>query len=444
MMGLDRNLKHALLPVLFLAVGLPAGFPGAGGSPEIAQIVSEISAERIKTHVERLSEIRSRHVASPGIWEATRYIRNHFEALEPLQAELDEWEEEISRLNNRRIRLANVVAILPGRSQPDRFVVVSGHYDSRASDPRDAESRAPGAVDDASGTAVTMELARVLSRRRFDASIAFIAFTGEEMGLYGSRHWAEAAREQGMHIEAMLTNDIVGNSEGGGGHLGNRSMRVFSEGVPTGESEAAARFRVRAGGEVDGPSRQLARYVKAMGEAYLPGFSIDLIYRRDRFGRGGDHIAFNEQGYAAVRLSEKFENYRRQHQDVRVEAGVGYGDLPEFFDAEYAAFICRVNAAVLAGLANAPTRPRNVRIKGAVDYHTTLAWEPVEAEDLAGYRILIRTTDSATWDRAVFVGDTTRHTLEGMIVDNYFFAVQAVDREGFSSLPAFPQGFLRE
>ncbi len=183
--------------------------------------------------------------------------------------------------------------------------------------------------------------------------------------------------------------------------------------------------------------------MKSIGETFLPGFEIDLIYRRDRFGRGGDHTAFTEQGYPAVRMSEKYENYRRQHQDVRVEDGVEYGDTAEFFDADYAASICRVNAAVLASLANAPPRPRNVRIKGAVDYNTTLEWDGVAAADLAGYQILIRATDSPVWQRTVFVGNTTRHTLEGIIVDNYFFAVQSLDRDGHASLAAFPSGFLR-
>ncbi len=439
-----RNHFLNALAAGFLLIGATvAALPGAGAREEISEILSEISAERLKTHVDRLAGIHSRHVASSGIWEAARYIREHFQGSASLRVELDEWEEEIQRLDGRNLRLANVVAILPGHSDPERYLVVSGHYDSRASDPKDADSRAPGAVDDASGTAVTMELAEVLSRRQFDASLIFIAFTAEEMGLNGSRHWAAQARERGMHIEAMLTNDIVGNSQGGGGHRGNTSMRVFSEGVPGDEGEEAARFRQRAGGEVDGVSCQLARYVKSIGETFLPGFEIDLIYRRDRFGRGGDHTAFTEQGYPAVRMSEKYENYRRQHQDVRVEDGVEYGDTAEFFDADYAASICRVNAAVLASLANAPPRPRNVRIKGAVDYNTTLEWDGVAAADLAGYQILIRATDSPVWQRTVFVGNTTRHTLEGIIVDNYFFAVQSVDRDGHASLAAFPSGFLR-
>ncbi len=415
--------------------------PQAGD--EIPQLLSEISPERLKTHVERLAGIHSRHVGSQGIWEATRYIREHFEKQPALQVQLDEWEEELDRLDGKKLRLANVVAVLPGVSEPDRLILVSGHYDSRASDAKNPESRAPGAVDDASGTAVTMELAQVLSGHQFDASLVFIAFTAEEMGLIGSRHWAAQARQQDREVEAMITNDIVGNSEGGGGHRSDTSLRVFSEGVPSGETEEAARFRVRAGGEVDGPSRQLARYVKELGERYVPGFRVDLIYRRDRFGRGGDHTAFTAQGYPAVRISETFENYRRQHQDVRVEDGIQYGDLPEYFDASYAAQICRINAAVLASLANAPSAPRNVRIKGAVDYHTTLAWDAVSAADLAGYQILIRATDSPTWERSVFVGKATQHRLEGVIVDNHFFGVQAVDQDGYASLPSFPSGFLR-
>lgn len=426
--------------VLLLAGGLTT--ETLSRENKVREILEQISPERLRHHVESLAAIHSRHVTSATIEQAWSYLRDEFQKHPGLEVELDEFEEEVARLGGKKVRMVNVVATLRGRTDPDRLLVVSGHYDSRASDPTDAHSRAPGAVDDASGTAVALELARVLSRYDFDATLVFIAFSGEEMGLLGSRHWAQRARRQGLHIEAMITNDIVGNSHGGAGHVSNTEMRVFSEGVPEAETEEQARLRRSIGGEVDSPARQLARYAKWIGEHYLPDFRVELIYRRDRFGRGGDHTPFSQAGYPAVRFSEKYENYRRQHQDVRVEQGIEYGDLPGYFDEEYAARIARVNAAILASLADAPPAPSRVAIGGAVQYDTTLKWQRVEASDLAGYRVLIRETSSPEWQKEVFVGDVDQVVLQGMIVDNFFFAVQAVDRDGNASLPVFPSQLL--
>ncbi len=419
-------------------------FPAyANQNAKIQKIVSEVSAQNLRRHVEALASIHSRHVLNEGIWEAARYIRSEFEKNPRLEVALDEFNQNIPRLDDRSVRMANVVATLRGTTDPERYYVVSGHYDSRASRGGDGEQRAPGAVDDGSGTALVIELARVLSRYDFEASLIFIAFTGEELGLIGSRHWADQAAERKLQVDAMITNDIVGNSRGGSGLLGNTSMRVFSEGVPVNEDERGARLRRSIGGEVDSPARQLARLVKEVGESYVPGFQVRLIYRRDRFGRGGDHTSFSEKGYPAVRFSEIYEDYRHQHQDVRMEDGVQYGDLPEFFDEVYSARIARVNAAVLSTLADAPPPPGNVGIKGAVAYDTTLSWERITAPDLAGYQIRVRDTDSPVWQKTIFVGDVAEATLEDLVVDNYFFAVQSVDRDGNASLPVFPTRMVR-
>jgi len=447
--------------LLVLAACGPAGAPERSGAaeppapvgadaaqararnPRIETIVAGVSAANLRRHVEALAAIPSRHIESPHIERAWTYLRDEFEKIPHLEVELDEFTSPVGRLGSREVRMVNVVATLRGRTDPERMYVVSGHYDSRASDGRDASTRAPGAVDDASGTAMALELARVFAGHELEATVVFIAFSGEEQGLYGSDHWAETAAARGWNVDAMITNDIVGNSEGGGGHTSDRDLRVFSEGVPETETERQARLRRSIGGEVDSPARQLARSVQEIGERYVPEMRVHLIYRRDRFGRGGDHTPFSRRGYPAVRLTEMYENYERQHQDVRVEDGVQYGDLPEFFDEEYAARICKVNAAVLATLASAPPPPQNVRIGGAVRYDTTLAWDPVEAPDLAGYRILVRDTSSPVWERSVDVGRVDRHVLEGEIVDNAFFAVQSVDREGNASRPVFPTGFAR-
>lgn len=432
-------LKCALVFSIFLISGKHGPARGElAQNPKLAEIVSRISAENLRRHVDTLAGFHSRHVASENIHEAWEYIRSEFAKNPRLQVELDEFEEQVARANQQRLRLVNVVATLPGRRDPDRYYVVGGHYDSRASRSADAQSRAPGAVDDASGTAVVLELARLMSAYEFDATLVFIAFTAEEMGLIGSRHWAQGAREKGLEVDAMITNDIVGNTGGGGELFGNSVMRVFSEGVRPAEAEEQARLRARIGGENDSPARQLARYVKEVGERYVPNFEVELIFRVDRLGRGGDHISFSRAGYPAVRFSEKYENYRRQHQDVRVENGIQYGDLPEFFDADYCAQIARVNAAVLASLADAPPPPRNVGILGAQRYDTTLTWDPVVSHDLAGYQIVVRQTTAPYWQKKIFVGDVNQYTMEGTLADDFFFAVQAVDRDGNTSRPIFP------
>jgi hypothetical protein len=304
----------------------------------------------------------------------------------------------------------------------------------------DATSDAPGASDDASGTAAIMEMARVMSKYQFDATIVFMAVAGEEQGLLGSTHWVEEAQSRNLKIAGMFTNDIIGNTLGGNGVRDNARVRVFSEGVQSNETEAEARIRQSVGGENDSPSRQLARYIKEMSERYLHNFDVTLVFRRDRYGRGGDHIPFLQRGYPAVRFTEPNEDFTRQHQKVRVENGVKYGDVIEMVDFVYVSQVARVNAAALAGMALAPASPSGVRFKSArQEYDTVLTWEQNNETDLAGYRIVWRETYRPFWQRSIDVGNVTQFAVKGLSKDDYFFAVQAVDRDGNASVPVFPR-----
>ena len=341
----------------------------------------------------------------------------------------------------QRVEMKNVLARLPGHDPNDtRVLIVSGHYDSRASDPLDAKSAAPGANDDASGTAVIMELARVMSTRSCPATIIFVAVAGEEQGLYGAAHLAQRAQEEKWNVVAMITNDIVGNTLSSETNLrDNTRVRVFSEGVPVVEEEAGARLRQAIGSENDGPARQFARYIKEVGERYVDHMHVTLIYRRDRFLRGGDHTPFSRLGFTAVRMTEMNEDFTHQHQNVRLENSVQYGDLPEFVDYAYVAQVARVNLAVLANLASAPVAPDSVVIlTKELTNKTTLRWKASAlGKAPASYRILLRETTSAYWQSKFDVGNVTTHTLP-YSKDNFIFAVQAVSASGHESVPVLP------
>ncbi|HEX8098490.1 MAG TPA: M28 family metallopeptidase, partial [Pyrinomonadaceae bacterium] len=338
--------------------------------------------------------------------------------------------------------VTNIVATLRG-TQPEsekRVYVVSGHYDSMCSSPTDAQCDAPGANDDASGTAAVLEMARVMARYKFDATIIFMAVAGEEQSLLGSTYFAEQAKKREMDIEGMFTNDIIGSSTGSNGQRDPRTVRVFSEGVPSNETQQEAVTRRSVGGENDSPSRQLARFIKEAGERYVRGMRVWLIYRRDRYLRGGDHMPFVERGYAAVRFTEPNENYDHQHQNVRVENGVQYGDLPQFDDFNYIADVARVNAASLASLALAPAAPKGVGIlTRRLTNDTDLQWSANTEPDLAGYEVIWRDTTSPVWTSSKWVGNVTTYTVKAMSKDNYFFGVRAVDREGNRSPVSYPR-----
>jgi Zn-dependent M28 family amino/carboxypeptidase len=421
----------------------------------IARIVSEINARNIERTIRKLVSFGTRNTLSAqdhptrGIGAARDWLYGEFQEISKtsggrMTVEKQTFEQQPGKYPRiaRPTTITNVVATLRG-TQPasaSRLYVVSGHYDSMCTSPTDAECDAPGANDDASGVAAVLEMARVMARYEFDATIIFMAVAGEEQGLVGAGYFAEQAKQKNWNIEAMFTNDIVGNTLGGNGVRDSRTLRVFSEGVPTNETTEEAGVRRGVGGENDSTSRQLARFIKEVGARYVPQMRVMMVYRRDRYLRGGDHIPFLERGYAAVRFTEPNEEYKHQHQNVRVENGVQYGDLPEFVDFAYIAQVARVNAASLSALALAPARPGNVGIVTTrLTNDTDLKWDANTEPDLAGYEIVWRDTTSPVWTNARAVGRVTSYTMKGMSKDNYFFGVRAVDRQGNRSPVSFPK-----
>ncbi len=437
-----------------------ASASGASATPasfqrhaDIARMLSEINARNIERTIRQLVSFGTRNTLSEqdnpkrGIGAARDWIYNEFlkiraEAGGRLRVEKQTFEQPKAARVPQPTMITNLVATLPG-TQPaseERIYVVSGHYDSMCTSPTDEKCDAPGANDDASGVAAVIEMARVMSKRRFDATIIFMAVAGEEQGLLGATYFAEQAKQKKWNIASMFTNDIVGNTLGGNGVRDRRTLRVFSEGVPTNETEAEANTRRGVGGENDSTSRQLARFIKEVGAAYVPGMNVMMVYRRDRYLRGGDHIPFLERGFPAVRFTEPNEEYTHQHQNVRIENGIQYGDLPEFVDFAYIAQVARVNAAALATLALAPAAPKNVGIvTKRLTNDTDLQWDANKEPDLAGYEIVWRETTSPVWTNARSVGNVTSYTVKGMSKDNYFFGIRAVDRDGNRSPVSFPR-----
>jgi len=419
----------------------------------ISNIVREIDARNIEATIRKLVSFGTRNTLSEqndpkrGIGAARDWLYAEFlKAAEASNGRMTVEKQSFEQAKAARVpeptMLTNVVATLKG-SQPeatDRIYVVSGHYDSMCNSPTDAKCDAPGANDDASGTAAVLEMARVMAKYEFDATIVFMTVPGEEQGLLGATHFAEEAKQKNWNVDAMFTNDIVGNSLGGNGVRDRDHVRVFSEGVPSNETPAEATTRRSVGGENDSSSRQLARFIKETGDAFVPQFKVMMIYRRDRYGRGGDHIPFLERGYPAVRFTEVNEEFRRQHQNVRVENGVQFGDLPEFVDFGYVANVARVNAASLAALAWAPSRPKGVTIVAQrLSNDTELRWDANKEPDLAGYEIVWRETTEAVWTDSKPVGNVTSFTMKGMSKDNYFFGVRSVDKDGNKSPVSYPR-----
>ena len=420
---------------------------------QISRIVADISPQTIEGYVRKLVGFGTRHTLSEtasetrGIGAARRWIKGELDRCNAqsgnhLQVAFDSFIEPASARLPRAAELVNVVATLRG-SQPEsaeRIYVVSGHYDSRATDPNDFSSDAPGANDDASGSAAVMAMACAMARYQFDATLVFMTVAGEEQGLYGSTHWAAQARQRNLNIAGMFTNDIIGSSRADDGRIDNRQVRLFAEGIPAlKEMPDNLRTLLATGGENDSTSRQLARHVKEIGERYVPGFTVSIVQRRDRYLRGGDHIPFLERGYAALRFTEPNEDFRHQHQDVRTEGTTRFGDLNEFVDFDYVAKVARINAAALASLAMAPAAPSNVQVKtDKLENDTELVWQANPEPDLAGYRVVWRDTASALWQGSVEVGKQTRYIVKGRSKDNYFFGVQAVDTDGNVSVASYP------
>ena len=460
------------LALALAAVAAPASAQQPQPADELRAMLAEVSPARIEARIRKLVGFGTRHTQSDiasdtrGIGAARRWITAELNACNKaaggrLQVEEQSFIEPAGNRLSQPTELVNVVATLPGRgARKSRVLVVSGHYDSRNSDVMDSLGEAPGANDDASGTAAVMELACVMARRQFDATLVFMAVPGEEQGLLGAAQWAREARAAGTNVEAMITNDIIGSSRGDAGQHDPKRLRLFADGLdplvrllmaananrPATEADARALAAMQAellpllqaGGSEDLPTHQLGRHIKSAAEAAMPGFTVQLIQRRDRYLRGGDHIPFLERGYAAVRITEPFENFAHQHQNPRTENGVVYGDLPEFVDFAYVGDVTRANLAGLATLAWAPAPVKGVRLDAReLTNNSTLEWQASDDPEVTGYRIVWRDTDSAGWQQFKDVGPVTRVTLP-VSKDNVVFGVQAVSRKGFASLASYP------
>ena len=415
-------------------------------------IAADVSAERIEQDIRKLVGFGTRHTLSDtqsdtrGIGAARRWIKQEFEKISAACGNcLEVYYQSATISGEKRIpdatEVVSVIAIQRGITDPGRYVIMSGDIDSRVSDVMDATSDSPGANDNASGVAGTLDAARVLSQYRFNGSIVYAALSGEEQGLFGGRIMAEQAQKDGWRIKAVLNNDMIGNIEGINGVINNTTARIFAEGTRQTETERDARIRRFTGGEVDSPSRNLARYIDLIADRYIENLDTMVIYRLDRFGRGGHHRPFNDLGYPGVRIMETNENYNRQHQDLRTEDGIEYGDTIDGVNFDYAAKLTALNATSLASMAWAPNPPINVSIKGAVQPSTTLSWDALDAKQnphLAGYKIYWRYTDAPQWQFSRFVGDVTSFTLDNVVIDNYFFGVASVSKDGFESPVVFP------
>ena len=421
---------------------------------KIYDIINAVSAERIKIDDKILVDFGTRHTLSDtvsntrGIGAARRWIKSEFEKI---SADCNNCLNVFYQNNfvkkgtgDRIVKdvwINNVVAIQKGTKYPNRFIIMSGDIDSRVSDPTDYTSDSPGANDNASGMAGTIEAARVLSKYKFDNSIIYLGLAGEEQGLYGGKGFAEYAKEQNMEIIGIFNNDMIGNITGVDGVIDNRTFRIFSEPVPVTETEKERKDRRLYGGEVDGISRQLARYVYKTTKTYMPEMNPMMVYRLDRFARGGHHRPFNDVGFAGIRIMEAHENYTQQHQDIRTENGINYGDTFEHVNFEYAKKLTTVNAINLASIASAPPAPKTVAIGGMVQPSTHLKWDKVDGA--VGYKIYWRDTTSPTWDNSRYVGDASEFTLEGIVIDNFYFGVASVSEDGFESPVVFPNEVIR-
>lgn len=419
--------------------------------PEIKKMISEVKAENLEATVQKLVTFGTRHTLSDtksktkGIGAAQQWVKSEFDkyALESggrLTATIDYF---TVKADGKRVKadsqLGNVMATLKGTDPNDnRVLIISGHLDSRVSDVMNIKSDAPGANDDGSGVAAVIELAKIMSKRSFPATIVFVAVAGEEQGLIGARHLAELAKENNWNIVAMLNNDMIGNSLSSGTNLrDNTQVRIFSETIPYLETEDEAKMRKATNRDNDSPSRLLARYIKTTTEQYVDQLQVKLVYRNDRFLRGGDHTPFSQNGFTAVRFCEMNENFDHQHQDLRTENGIKYGDLPEFMDFDYLRKNTCANLAVLANLAASPKAPLNVGIEVKnLSNSSTLTWSAPEDKPQFGYQILMRETASSHWEKTFFVKDTKAEIPYSK--DNYFFAVQTVDALGHASIPVFP------
>ena len=441
--------------MLFIGLLTTTFIASAQTDQRIYAIIESVSAERIEKDITTLANFGTRHTLSDtvskthGIGAARRWIKGEFEKTS--QAcngclNVIYQKDLVKKGANPRIvndvEVVNVLAIQKGTTYPNRYIIMSGDIDSRVSDPTNFTDESPGANDNASGMAGTIEAARVLSKYKFENSIIYMGLSGEEQGLFGGGGVAQYAKDKGWEVIGIFNNDMIGNITGVDGIVSNVDFRIFSEPVPPTETEEQRKARRFYGGEVDGVSRQLARYVHKNVETYMPEMNPMMIYRLDRFGRGGHHRPFNDAGFPGIRIMEAHENYTQQHQDIRVEDGIAYGDVLEHVNFDYAAKLTAVNAINLASLAWAPPSPETVKIGGIVEPSAKFQWSKVDGA--VGYKIYWRDTTSPTWDHSRYVGDVTEFTLNGIVIDNYFFGVAAVGADGFESPVVFPNGIFRD
>ena len=448
-----KTLKHII--ALFSFSLIASQWTYAQSDQDFYAIIESVSVDRIKDDIATLANFGTRHTLSDtlsnerGIGAARRWIFTTFQDISKACQGCIEvsYQKNYFEPDGRRIVkpvwINNVVAIQKGTKYPNRFIIMSGDIDSRISDPNNYTDDSPGANDNASGMAGTIEAARVLSKYRFENSIIYAGLSGEEQGLFGGKGLAEYAQQQGWEIIGILNNDMIGNIKGVDGVIDNRTFRIFSEPTPANESERARKSRRFYGGEVDGISRQLARYIHKTVKKFMPEMNPKMIYRLDRFGRGGHHRPFNDVGYAGVRIMEAHENYTQQHQDIRTEDGIDYGDVLSAVNFEYAAKLTAVNAINLAALAWAPPAVKEFSIGGIVEADVKFRWKKVEDSNRIGYKIYWRDTTSPTWDHSRFVGDVEEATLEGIVIDNFFFGIATVGKNGQESPVVFPNAIFR-
>jgi hypothetical protein len=422
----------------------------------IYDILNNVSSERLEKDITTLANFGTRNTFSDtisetrGIGAARRWIKSEFEKIAKECKnclEVSYQKDFVTTNDGERVPkdtwIVNVVAIQKGTKYPNRYIIMTGDIDSRNSDTMDYTSDAPGANDNASGMAGTIEAARVLSKYQFENSIIYLGLSGEEQGLFGGKGFATYAKNKGWEIIGVLNNDMIGNIEGVDGVIDNRTFRIFSEPTPANESERTRNLRRFYGGEVDGNSRQLARFIEKTTKTYMPEMNPMMVYRLDRFGRGGHHRPFNDLGFAGVRIMEAHENYNRQHQNIREENGIKYGDVLEGVNFEYVQKLTSVNAITLACLAWAPPAPSNVEIGGIVEPSVKLRWDKTEDDKIVGYKIYWRLTTSPQWESSKFVGKVNEYTLDGIVIDNYYFGVASVDKDGHESPVVFPSDIIK-
>ncbi len=423
---------------------------------DLYAIIDAISASRLEKDVQTLVDFGTRHTLSDtlsltrGIGAARSWIKEEFEIISEncnrclsVFYQKNYFTPEDGNRIVHPVWINNVVAIQRGTKHPNRFIIMSGDIDSRISDPNNFTDDAPGANDNASGMAGTIEAARVLSKYSFENSIVYVGLSGEEQGLFGGKGLAAHAKENNWEIIGIFNNDMIGNIKGVDGVIDNRTFRIFSEPVPPTETERERRARRFYGGEVDGISRQLARYVHKTVKAYMPEMNPMMIYRLDRFGRGGHHRPFNDAGYAGIRIMEAHENYIMQHQDIRIENGIAYGDVMEGVSFDFAKKLTAVNAINLASLAWAPPAVKEFEIGGIVQAAVKFRWKRVDDPNILGYKIYWRDTTNPQWHYSRFVGQVSEHTLEGIVIDNFFFGIATVGKNGFESPVVFPNKTFR-